>query len=113
MKKFAVGSFVFAAVSSLSILGQTGAPGAVVCLVGKQDCEKEVRRVPVAGFVRDESGAVFYTIEANESWRRTEIEVRRGQRIEVSAYGTVRWAQDGIEKAAISRRLELLSFSVP
>lgn len=107
MKKFAVSSmslvvfaFAIVAVGSVCVLGQEPEP--LVCVVEKRDCEKEVRRVPLASFFRDETGSVVYTINGNESWRRTEIEVKRGQKIEISASGVVRWAQDGIEKIQVT-----------
>ena len=37
-----------------------------------------------------------------ESWRRTEIEAKRGQKIEISANGIARWAPDGIEKIDVT-----------
>lgn len=52
-------------------------------------------RVPKAEIIADERGEIVYKINANETWRRTEIEVKRGQLIEISASGIVRWAQDG------------------
>ena len=56
---------------------------------------RDVRRVPKAEVQLDERGEDVYKIYANEIWRRTDLEVKRGQRIEISASGTVRWAQDG------------------
>jgi hypothetical protein len=64
--------------------------------------EKEKLRVPKAASYKDENGETVYTINGNESWRRTEIQVKRGQRIEVSANGMVRWAPDGIEKIDVT-----------
>lgn len=52
-------------------------------------------RVPGAEIIADERGESVYKINANETWRRTEIEVKRGQLIEIWASGIVRWAQDG------------------
>src|SRR5687768_8822203 len=87
----AIGSF-----ASVCALGQTIDATPSVFAAHKLDCEKEVRRVPPARFYKDESGEVVYSINGNESWRRTEIQVKRGQKIEISASGVVRWAQDGI-----------------
>lgn len=84
----------FVSIACISISGHGNEP----ILTGKPGCEKEVKRVPPAGFYRDESGAVVYLIKGEESWRRTLIEVRKGQKIEISASGVVRWAPDGIEK---------------
>jgi len=64
--------------------------------------EKEKLRVPKAESYKDEAGETVYTIKGNESWRRTEIEVKRGQKIEISANGIVRWAPDGIEKIDVT-----------
>lgn len=62
----------------------------------------DARRVPAAASYKDEMGTTVYTINANESWRRTEIEVQCGQRIEIVAGGMVRWAPDGIEKIDVT-----------
>jgi hypothetical protein len=96
-------SFLIAAVLTAgalaSVSAQTYEHGvAGTAGVGKPRHEKEVRRVPPAGFYKEESGGVVYTINGNESWRRTGIEVKRGQKIEILAVGIVRWAPDGIEK---------------
>ena len=63
---------------------------------------KGVRRVPRAGVHKDETGADVYTINGNEAWRRTEVEARRGQKIDIAAIGTVRWAEGGIEKIDVT-----------
>ncbi len=52
-------------------------------------------RVPRAEAVIDERGDTAYKINANELWRRTDLEVKRGQKIEIAATGIIRWAQDG------------------
>jgi len=52
-------------------------------------------RVPKAEVTTDESGESAYKIDANQTWRRTDIEVKRGQKIEITATGIIRWAQDG------------------
>ena len=52
-------------------------------------------RVPRAEVVTDERGESIYKISARDTWRRTDIEVKRGQRIEIAATGIIRWAQDG------------------
>ena len=106
MKRLVVTSpvlFLFAAViaagASGSVSGQVNEPGGAVGAGGeKPRHEREVRRVPAASFYRDESGGVVYVIKGEESRRRTGVEVKRGQKIEISAGGVVRWAPDGIEK---------------
>jgi hypothetical protein len=70
--------------------------------VNKPVHEKEKLRTPKAASYKDENGETVYTINGNESWRRTEVEVKRGQKIEVAASGIVRWAPDGIEKIDVS-----------
>jgi len=45
---------------------------------------------------------MVYMIMGNESWRRTDLEVKRGQTIEISADGIVRWAPDGIERIDVT-----------
>lgn len=109
MKRFLVtspASFLFAAAiasgTSISVSGQTNETPAAVCAPSATRSEKEVRRLPLASFYKDETGAAVYTINANESWRRTDIEVRRGQKIQISADGIVRWAPDGIEKIDVT-----------
>jgi hypothetical protein len=64
--------------------------------------DKEVLRVPKAAITKADNGDTVYLIMGNESWRRTEIEVKRGQTIEISADGIVRWAPDGIEKIDVT-----------
>ena len=59
-------------------------------------------RIPHAQSFKDEMGQTVYIINGNESWRRTGIEVRCGQKIEISAVGIVRWAPDGIEKIDVT-----------
>ncbi len=95
--------FAAAIVAGASVLvsAQSDGPGPAP-VAEKPRYEKEVRRVPLAGSYKDEAGTVVYIIKANESWRRTEIEVRRGAKIEISAGGIIRWAPDGIEKIDVS-----------
>ena len=77
---------VVAAAGALgSVLGRTGEP---VVAGEKPWHEREVRRVLAASFHKDESGSVVYLIKGEESWRRTGVEVRRGQKIEVGPDGT-------------------------
>lgn len=52
-------------------------------------------RAPRSEVVLDDRGENAYRVNANESWRSTGVEVKRGQKVEIAAYGTVRWAQDG------------------
>jgi hypothetical protein len=73
------------------VLGQD----VLVCVPDDPDHLREIRRVPRADTIKDERGDSVYKINGNESWRRTDIEVRRGQKIEISASGTVAWAADG------------------
>ena len=63
---------------------------------------KEILRVPKAASQKDENGGIIYMIMGNESWRRTDLEVKRGQSIEINAGGIVRWAPDGIEKIDVT-----------
>ena len=104
MKSFSVSAlFVFTIAASLPVSAQIKEPQQVViCVPETQGLEKEIRRVPPASFYKDDTGGTVYTINANESWRRTEIEVKRGQKIEISASGIVRWAPDGIEKIDVT-----------
>lgn len=110
MKSFAVtfvSLFVCAlfitAAASLVVPAQAKEPQPVmICVPDTPGRERKVRRVPPAGFYKDEAGAAIYTINGNEPWRRTEIEVKRGQKIEISANGIVRWAPDGIEKIDVT-----------
>jgi hypothetical protein len=100
MKRFvnAVGSALFAVVvlgcGLGSVLGQTVEPASA----SEATRPKAVRRVPAARIIRDETGSAVYAIFANESWRRTEVEVKRGQKIAILAGGIIRWAADGIER---------------
>ncbi|MEQ1645081.1 MAG: LecA/PA-IL family lectin, partial [Pyrinomonadaceae bacterium] len=77
------------AVGGISVMGQE--PTIVRCLPADV---REIR-VPKAEVVTDERGESVYKIKANETWRRTDIEVKRGQKIEITATGIIRWAQDG------------------
>jgi hypothetical protein len=64
--------------------------------------EMEKPRVQKAAVSLDDSGETVYTINGNDPWRRTDKEVKRGQRVEISAGGVVRWAQDGIENIEVT-----------
>jgi len=87
------------AVSALIVSAQdTDSQPPVPC----SDYDKEVLRVPKAASTKDENGDTVYQIMGNESWRRTDLEVKRGQTIEISADGVVRWAPDGIEKIDVT-----------
>ena len=52
-------------------------------------------RVPKAEVVTNATGESDYKIKANETWRRTDMHVKRGQKVEITASGIIRWAQDG------------------
>ena len=95
---------LFASVVTTSIASaQTNEPPLIICTPdAPAKHEKEKLRVPKAASSTDEKGETVYTINGNESWRRTEIEVKRGQKIEISASGIVRWAPDGIEKIDVT-----------
>lgn len=89
-------------VSAAMGFGQTADPLPPLVCGPVSNNVKEELRVPRAASYTDENGETIYTINANDSWRRTEIEVKRGQRIEISAKGLVRWAPDGIEKIDVT-----------
>lgn len=74
----------------------------LICDPSTPDRKIEIKRVPPAHFYKDGNGTTIYVINGNESWRRTEIEVKRGQRIEIIAGGVVRWAPDGTEKIDVT-----------
>jgi hypothetical protein len=65
-------------------------------------CANDLKRTPRFLSRKDENGETVYVVNGNQTWRRTEIEVKRGQKIEVSATGVVRWAPDGIEKIDVT-----------
>lgn len=73
-----------------------------ICEQQKADRPEDSRRVPQAQSFKDELGNTVYIVNGNESWRRTEIEVKCGQKIEIEAIGIVRWAPDGIEKIDVT-----------
>jgi hypothetical protein len=87
---------VFAiAIGSVSVFGQEPVKEMSPCLPGDPQTAGDIRRIPRAEMELDELGHSVCNINANESWRRTGVEVRRGQRIEIAADGIVRWASDG------------------
>ncbi len=95
--------FTFALAVTFPVAAQTDAKAELmVCGVGPAIREREILRVPPAHFYKDEYGESVYTINGNESWRSTEIEVKHGQKIDISANGIVRWAPDGIEKIDVT-----------
>lgn len=59
-------------------------------------------RVPRAEIVLSDTGETAFKINANETWRRTSVEVKRGESIEISASGKIRWAQDGTAWTIVS-----------
>lgn len=73
-----------------------------LCSDAPANHEREVLRIPNAAAIKGENGDVVYLIKGDESWRRTELVVKRGQTIEISAEGIVRWAPDGIEKIDVT-----------
>jgi hypothetical protein len=78
----------------------TDSPAQIPCSPSNHD--KEILRVPKAASQKGENGDIIYLIMGNESWRRTDIQVERGQSIEINAGGIVRWAPDGIEKIDVT-----------
>ena len=98
------------ALSCFFALAAAGAGGLAKASPGRQAAvprptpvtEAEEKRVPKAAVEPDEFGNASYTINGNESWRRTDIRVKRGQAVEISASGVVRWAPDGIEKIDVT-----------
>jgi hypothetical protein len=102
MKKSFVSALALAVLmtgGSAAVFGQSVSREVLVqlanCIPGDPDYSLEIKRVPRAAVERDGRGELVYRINANETWRRTDLEVKRGQRIEISASGTIRWAQDG------------------
>ena len=72
------------------------------CDQARSERGEDARRIPHAQSYTDEIGSTVYMVNGNESWRRTEIEVKCGQKIEISAIGIVRWAPDGMEKIDVT-----------
>lgn len=96
MKSFVLALAAVAVVAGGSVVwGQDDSKEVLACTPADPDLAALIRRVPRASVERDDRGDLVYRINANETWRRTGVEVKRGQRIEVSASGTIRWAQDG------------------
>lgn len=89
MKTSLLTSAALVLVGIVSVSGQE--PTIVKCIPADV---REIR-VPKAEVVTDEHGESVYKIKANETWRRTNVEVKRGQKIEITATGVIRWAQDG------------------
>jgi hypothetical protein len=86
---------VFAVAGSVSVSGQEPGRDISPCVPGDPQDVREIRRTPRAEVELDQLGGKVYKINANESWRRTDVEVRRGQRVEITAGGIARWASDG------------------
>lgn len=93
-------ALVLFAVGGMSVSGQELAKG-LICIPGDTAQTREIR-VPKAELTIDERGESAYKIKANESWRRTETHVERGQKIEITATGIIRWAQDGTDWTIVS-----------
>ena len=106
MRSKAISSLVIlaSAACAVELSAQTAEPVTpILCAhATKAIHEKEILRVPKAVSFKDDSGETVYTIVGYESWRRAELEVKRGQRIEITAAGIVRWVPDGIEKIDVS-----------
>lgn len=94
--------FVIAASALIASAQDTDTQPLIPCPPIPTNLDKEVLRVPKAAITKADNGDTVYLIMGNESWRRTEIEVKRGQTIEISADGIVRWAPDGIEKIDVT-----------
>lgn len=77
-----------------SAFGQEASLGKASCGADDPDHVREIRRTPRAEVGTDELGNVVYKINGNESWRRTDVEVKRGNRVEITAAGTIQWAPD-------------------
>lgn len=92
MKSSLIGSIAlgFVAVGAFAVSGQEP-----IVLAKCLPADSREIRVPRAEVVTDAAGESYYKIKANETWRRTDIEVKRGQKIEIAATGIIRWAQDG------------------
>ena len=88
--------------SALTVCAQEADTQAMIPCPPVPVLAKEVLRVPKAASQKDENGGIIYLIMGNESWRRTDIQVKRGQSIEINAGGIVRWAPDGIEKIDVT-----------
>ena len=95
-------------VSGIAMLGngavsaQTAGSDRLICITETAIDQRNVRRTPLARVSKNGSDDIVYTINGNESWRRTGIVVRVGQKVEITASGTVRWAPDGSEKIDVT-----------
>jgi len=94
--------FALFVASAITVWAQKAPETPILCSPAPANHEKEVLRVPKAASYKDDYGDIVYAIRGDESWRRTEIEVKRGQTIEITAGGIVRWAPDGIEKIDVT-----------
>lgn len=97
--------FVIAAltISALYVSAQTNdSQPELKCSPATADHEREILRIPRATSIRGENGDIVYLIKGDESWRRTELAVKRGETIEIFSDGIVRWAPDGIEKIDVT-----------
>jgi hypothetical protein len=103
MSKKLLSVFFVIAASALIVSAQdTDTQPLTPCPPIPVNLDKEVLRVPKATSTKADNGDTVYVIMGNESWRRTDIQVKRGQTIEISADGIVRWAPDGIEKIDVT-----------
>jgi hypothetical protein len=103
MSKILLPVLFILAVSALTVSAQdVDTQPLIPCPPFPVNLDKEILRVPKAATTKGDNGETVYLIMGNESWRRTDIEVKRGQTIEISAEGIVRWAPDGIEKIDVT-----------
>ena len=107
MKKYFLSALLLD-LSCIAVLGvsavsaQTTSSDKINCITETAIEQKDVRRTPRARVFTNGSDDTVYTINGNESWRRTDIQVKVGQKIEISASGIVRWAPDGSEKIDVT-----------
>lgn len=85
-------AFVVLAIGAISVSGQDIV--LTKCLPDESSAERTIRRAPKAESGWNDRGEFVYKINANETWRRTDLEVKRGQRIEITATGIIKWAPD-------------------